>query len=125
MVLREKNVEDGLRWRCLAKICLKREISIRKNFIFFGLRLPLKTIVMILYLWTRGTPIKDIIHELEVNFDGVKSVLDVIRLKLKQQENLKIGGSGCIVEVNGNEAYEAKRQCGKSPRNNLVCWGNL
>ncbi|KAF7697632.1 hypothetical protein CDIK_1539, partial [Cucumispora dikerogammari] len=61
MVLREKNVEDGLRWRCLAKICLKREISIRKNSIFFGLRLPLKTIVMILYLWSRDTPIKDII----------------------------------------------------------------
>ncbi|KAF7682551.1 hypothetical protein CDIK_4475 [Cucumispora dikerogammari] len=95
------------------KICLKREIGIRKNSIFFGLRLSLKTIVMILYLWSRGTPIKDIIHELEVSFDGVKFVLGVIRLKLKQQENLKFGDSVCIVEVDETKLTKRKGNVGR------------
>ncbi|KAF7686578.1 hypothetical protein CDIK_3131 [Cucumispora dikerogammari] len=85
MTLKEKKA-DSLRWRCLAKRCLKREIRIKKILFFFGLRLSLKTIAMILYLWSRDTPIKNIIHELKVSFDGVKSILDIIRSKLKQQE---------------------------------------
>ncbi|KAF7697501.1 hypothetical protein CDIK_1670 [Cucumispora dikerogammari] len=108
MVLREKNVEDGLRWRCLRRYVLNGKLVSKKNSIFFGLRLPLKTIVMILYLWSRDTLIKDIIHELEVGFDGVKSVLDVIRLKFKQQENLKFGDSGCIVEVDETKLTKRK-----------------
>ncbi|KAF7685723.1 hypothetical protein CDIK_3528 [Cucumispora dikerogammari] len=99
-------------------MCLKRKISIRKNSIFFGLRLPLKTIVIILYLWPRDTTIRDIIHELEVGFDCVKSVLDVIRLKLKQQENLKIGSSGCIVKVNKTKLTKRKGNVGRVSKTN-------
>ncbi|KAF7684913.1 hypothetical protein CDIK_4338 [Cucumispora dikerogammari] len=65
MVLKEKNVVDDLRWRCLAKMWFKREIKLEKKFIFFSLRLPLKTIAMILYLWSRETQIRDIIHSLK------------------------------------------------------------
>ncbi|KAF7692948.1 hypothetical protein CDIK_2364 [Cucumispora dikerogammari] len=97
-------------------MCLKREIGIRKKSIFFGSRLFLKIIVIILYLWSRDTPIRDIIHELEVGFDGVKSVLDVICLKLKQIENLKIGGSGCIVEVNETKLTKRKGNVGRTQK---------
>ncbi|KAF7685813.1 hypothetical protein CDIK_3438 [Cucumispora dikerogammari] len=124
IVLRNKNVEDGLRWRCLAKVCLKREISIRKKFYFFRFTSLLKTIVMILYLWSRDTPIKDIVHELEVGFDGVKSVLDVIRLKLKQQENQKKGGSGCIVEVDETKLTKQKDDVGRVPET-IWCVGGV
>ncbi|KAF7696485.1 hypothetical protein CDIK_1836 [Cucumispora dikerogammari] len=124
MVLRVKKAEDGLRWRCLAKKCLKRKISIRKDSIFFGLRRSLKTIVMIIYLWSRDTLIKDMIHELEVSFDGFKSVLDIIRSKLQGQENLKIGGLGRIVEVDETKLTKRKGNVGGVPET-IWCLGGV
>ncbi|KAF7686084.1 hypothetical protein CDIK_3167, partial [Cucumispora dikerogammari] len=123
MVLREKNVKNDLKWGCLALMCLKREISIRKK-IFFGLCLSLKTIVIIFYLWSRDTLIRNIIHELKVSFDSVIAVLDVICLKLKQPENLKIVGLGCIVEVNETKLTKREGNVGKVPKT-IWCVGGI
>ncbi|KAF7685257.1 hypothetical protein CDIK_3994 [Cucumispora dikerogammari] len=66
MVLGELKTGDDLRWRCLAKKCAKKEIGVRKGSIFENVHLPLKKINLILYMWSRNTPIKEIKHELEV-----------------------------------------------------------
>ncbi|KAF7685483.1 hypothetical protein CDIK_3768 [Cucumispora dikerogammari] len=70
---------------------------------------------MILYLWSRDTPIRGIIHELEVGFDSVKSVLDIIRSKLQGQENLEICSSGCIVEVDETKFTKRKGNVRRVP----------
>ncbi|KAF7685642.1 hypothetical protein CDIK_3609, partial [Cucumispora dikerogammari] len=99
MVLRELKTGDGLRWRCLAKKCAKKEISVRKGSILEGVHLPLKKIFLILYMWSRDTPIKEIKHELEVGKDDVNTVLKILRLNLCEKKKTKIGGRGCLVEV--------------------------
>ncbi|KAF7685128.1 hypothetical protein CDIK_4123 [Cucumispora dikerogammari] len=123
MVLREKKVEDDLRWRCLAKKCLKKKISIRKDSIFFGLRLCLKTIMMIIYLWSRDTPIKDIVYKFEIGSDSVKSVLDIIRSKLQGQENLKTDCLGCIAEVDETKLTKKKNNVARVPETIWCVWG--
>ncbi|KAF7685425.1 hypothetical protein CDIK_3826 [Cucumispora dikerogammari] len=91
MVLGELKTGDGLRWRCLAKKCAKKEISVRKGSIFEGVRLPLKKIILILYMWSRDAPVKEIKHELEAGKDGVNTVLKILRLNLCEKKRLKLG----------------------------------
>ncbi|KAF7690721.1 hypothetical protein CDIK_2698 [Cucumispora dikerogammari] len=99
---------DGLRWRCLAKKCAKKYISVRKGSIFEGVRLPLKKIILVLYMWSRDTPIKKTKHKLEVGKDGVNTVLKILRLNLCEKKT-KIRGRGCLVEID-----ETKGKCRKN-----------
>ncbi|KAF7691486.1 hypothetical protein CDIK_2575 [Cucumispora dikerogammari] len=64
LILGELKTGDGLRRRCLAKKSAKKEISVRKESIFEGVHSPLKKIILILYMWSRDTPIKEIKHKL-------------------------------------------------------------
>ncbi|KAF7696589.1 hypothetical protein CDIK_1733 [Cucumispora dikerogammari] len=66
LVLRELKTGDSLRWRCLAKKCAKKKISIQKGSIFEGVHLPLKKIIFDTLFVVGSYHNKKNKHELEV-----------------------------------------------------------
>ena len=102
---------DGFRWKCFSKKCGRRVESIRKGSKFEKIRAPLKTIMSVIYEWCVNTPIKNIKREEGVNSKLVNSVFLIIRESIKKKNKEKLGGVGCVIEV--DETAISKRKYGK------------
>ncbi|KAF7689118.1 hypothetical protein CDIK_2861 [Cucumispora dikerogammari] len=119
MFLKPKNISDGLVWRCKSLKCNKKENSIRKNSVLFRLKISLKKIIEIIYEWSINSKIKDIKREVEVDYCTINSVFRLIRNKLKKEKFNKIGGKGCVVEIDETAVTKRKFEKGKT---NATLW---
>ncbi|KAF7694660.1 hypothetical protein CDIK_2059 [Cucumispora dikerogammari] len=72
---------DGVIWRCRLIRCNNRGVSVRKDSVFFNIKIPLKIIFLIIYEWSLNSRIKDIKTRLGVGYKAINSVLSEIRKK--------------------------------------------
>ena len=93
------DVSDGVRWRC--RVC-KTSKSIREGSFFAKSRLPLQKWLLLIYLWARDYPVKDVAQEAEIDKNVACDILnwfrEVCSLKLIQRD-ITLGGPGKIVQI--------------------------
>ena len=93
------DVTDGVRWRC--PIC-KTSKSIRHGSFFSKSRLPLQKWLLLLYLWARDYPVKDVAQEAEIDKNVACDVMNWLRevcsTKLLQMP-ISLGGPSKIVQI--------------------------
>ncbi|KAF7684813.1 hypothetical protein CDIK_4438 [Cucumispora dikerogammari] len=83
---------DSVIWRCRLLICNNREVSVRKDSIFFNIKIPLKIIFLIINEWYLNLRINDIKTRLGVGYKIINLVLIEIRKKII---NLKFEKNVC------------------------------
>ncbi|KAG0420462.1 hypothetical protein DMUE_6341, partial [Dictyocoela muelleri] len=91
--------------------CNKKEISIRRSSAFSKIKLPLKSIIRIIYLWAQNNTIKTIKKEIKIGNDAISAVLELINKKTKPAEIKQICGFNRTVEV--DKSAFTKRKYGK------------
>jgi transposase-like protein len=93
------DVSDGERWRC--RVC-KTSKSIREGSFFSKSRLSLKKWVLVMYLWARDYPVRDVAQEAEIDKNIACDVLqwfrEVSSVKLIRT-GIKLGGPGKVVQI--------------------------
>ncbi|KAG0440039.1 hypothetical protein DMUE_2029 [Dictyocoela muelleri] len=75
--VRRKPSPDCFHWFC-HKTC-RSTASLRKDSIFSGSRLSMRTIVFIMYKYINRTPINDIAYELDIDRGTVSEYTDLVR----------------------------------------------
>jgi hypothetical protein len=117
--LKETNVTaDGFRWKCSGKLCNKTSISIRKNSFFSNSKLPLQTLVLISYDWSRNVSVKEVAHEYNITkksvIDWFRFIRDVcIEKMILLNLGAKIGGPNLVVEVDETCVSRRKNNVGR------------
>ena len=93
------DVSDGVRWRCRA---CKTSKSIREGSFFAKSRLPLQKWLLLIYLWARDYPAKDVAQEAKIDKTVACEVLnwfrEVCSAKLLQT-GVTLGGPGKTVQI--------------------------
>ena len=94
-----RDVTDGVRWRC--GTC-KTSKSIREGSFFSKSRLPLQKWLLIIYLWARDYPAKDVAEEAEIDKNNACVILNWLREVCSAkliQTNIVLGGVGRKVQI--------------------------
>ncbi|KAF7684927.1 hypothetical protein CDIK_4324 [Cucumispora dikerogammari] len=86
-------------WRCRSLRCNNREVSVRKNSVFFNIKNPLKIIFLIIYEWSLNSRIGEIKTRLCVGYKAINSVLIEIRGIIMNLKFEKIESPNCIIEI--------------------------
>ncbi|KAF7693705.1 hypothetical protein CDIK_2162 [Cucumispora dikerogammari] len=100
--------KDGVIWRCRSFICNNREVSVRKDSVFFNIKIPLKIIFLIIYEWSLNSRIKDIKTRFDDGYKAINTVLIKIRKKIMKLKIKKICGPKCKIEI--DETAVTKRK---------------
>ncbi|KAG0441540.1 hypothetical protein DMUE_0981 [Dictyocoela muelleri] len=90
MTLKQKKSGDGLIWGCTTYKCHDISVSIREGSVLFGLKTPLRTILLIIYEWTQKTDLKKIKRKYKVSTCVINTVLNLIRSVLNKRKYEKI-----------------------------------
>jgi len=106
-----------MRWRCKKRGC-GEEVGLRVGNWLEGIRLPLLTVVRFLYGWAwEYTSVAWCERELGINHSTVVSLNGILRetcsCSLLGQGVAKIGGEGCIVEVDETLFTRRKANAGR------------
>jgi transposase-like protein len=111
-MIRNIRKRDGWIWRC--KTC-KSESSIRNGTWFSNSRLPIRTIIMVIYFWAHKYTQKQVQHELGLSKHTTVNWFNYLREKcFVSQRNTIIGGPGKIVQI--DESKFGKRKFNKGKR---------
>ena len=101
MVLRNRNVVDGLIWECRLRTCRKRR-SIRAGSFFEDSKISLGQWLNIIYLWSIDVSNKQLSLMTGISLRTIATTLAKIRqicsLKILHG-NIKLGGRGKTVEI--------------------------
>ena len=101
MVLRDRNVMDGLIWECPLRTCRKRR-SIRAGSFFEDSRISLGQRLNIIYLWSVDVSNKQLSLmtgiSLRTNATTLAKIRQICSLKILHG-NIKLGGRGKTVEI--------------------------
>ena len=93
------DITDRVRWRCA--VC-KTSKSIRHGSFFSKSRLPLQKWLLLIYLWARDYPVKDIAQEAEIDKNVACDIMNWLRevcsTKLLQT-TISLGGPGKVVQI--------------------------
>ena len=106
-----------MRWRCMKRGC-REEVGLRAGNWLEGIRSPLVTVVRFLYGWAwEYTSVAWYAIKLGINHDTVVLMNTILRetcaCSLLGQEVAKIGGEGCIVEVDETLLTRRKANAGR------------
>ncbi|KAF7685461.1 hypothetical protein CDIK_3790 [Cucumispora dikerogammari] len=115
---------DGAIWRCRSLRCNNREVSVRKDSVFFNIKIPLKIIFLIIYEWSLNSRTKYIKTRLGVGYKTIKSVLIEIRKKTMNIKFEKLGGPKCIIEIDETAVTKRKFERGRRV-STLWCVGGV
>ena len=119
MKLKQSKVSnDGYVWKCSGKRCNKCVVSIRKGSFFERSKLPIKTILFLIYEWSRDNPIKEVCHEYGLSEhtvgDWFRFLRDICFESLASLNlSKKIGGESKIVEIDETVAVRRKYNRGR------------
>ena len=95
-----RDVSDGVCWRCPQ--CHGRK-GIREGSFFAKSRLTLQKWLLVLYLWAREYPVKDVAEEAEVDqgtaIDMYQWLREVCSTKLLQGPPIILGGPNVVVQI--------------------------
>lgn len=92
---------DGKVWRCKKKAC-RNTNSVKADSFFTEFKLPIKSVLVVIYEWAEGINIKKIARDSHLNRKTVSRILKVIRRLISLNFMItsnKIGGNGRIVEI--------------------------
>ena len=112
------HTSDGLGYRCYSRKCGKPTRSIRTGTFFARSALPLKTLIFLIYEWSRDNPIKEVCHEYELSkttvIDWFRFLRDVCYEGLQTISPLdKIGGEGKTIEIDETVVVRRKYNRGR------------
>ncbi|KAF7685266.1 hypothetical protein CDIK_3985, partial [Cucumispora dikerogammari] len=100
-----------------------REVSVRKDSVFFNIKIPLKIIFLIIYEWSLNSQIKDIKRRSGVGYKAINSVLIEIRKKTMNLKFEKIGRPKCIIEIDETAVTKRKFKWGRRVFTLWCVWG--
>ncbi|KAF7685462.1 hypothetical protein CDIK_3789 [Cucumispora dikerogammari] len=115
---------DSVIWRCRSLICNNREVSVRKDSVFFNIKFFLKIIFLIVYEWSLNSRIKDIKTRLSFGYKGINTILIELRKKIMKLKFEKIGGPKCTIEIDETAVTKRKFERGRRV-STLWCVGRV
>jgi transposase-like protein len=111
------NVKDGKLWLCSKRTCKNKKLSIRLGSFFEKSKLSLPTLVLFIYLWSRGMSLLQIQTECEISektsIDWARFCRDIIMEHFANSNEI-IGGLGRIVEIDESLVARRKYNRGRS-----------
>jgi hypothetical protein len=120
-------IKDKFRWKCMKKECElnKTTISIRKDSIFDDVRCDLRSIVFVMYLWSRETPIKRAYEDTGLSRPTISLIYGFMRDICKRYfDPIKLGGEGIICQVDESLfSYKPKYHRGRAPEEERWVFG--
>ena len=96
---KRSDVRDGYRWRC--RQC-KTSKSIRDGSFFSKSRISLQKWLLLIYLWARDYPVRDVAHEAEVDKNTACDVMNWFREVCSTTllgTTIQLGGPGKVVQI--------------------------
>ncbi|KCZ81210.1 hypothetical protein H312_01356 [Anncaliia algerae PRA339] len=95
---------DRYTWRCYNSNCIKyrKRVSIRKDSIFFGLRLKLKKCLRVMLMWLDNANQSLILKKLKISYSFYRKIINLLLLKIKSENAinpLKFGGVGTLIQI--------------------------
>ena len=96
---RRRDISDGFRWRC--RQC-KTSKSIRDGSFFSKSRLSLQKWLLLIYLWARDYPVKDVAQEAEIDRNNACDIMQWFREVCSAtliRNGIKLGGPGKVVQI--------------------------
>ena len=94
------DITDGVRWRCHQ---YKTSRSIRDGSFFSKSRISLQKWLLLMYLWARNYPARDVVQEAEIDKNTACDILqwfrEVCSAKLIKTR-ITLGGPGKVVQIN-------------------------
>ncbi|KAI8137053.1 hypothetical protein BJV82DRAFT_636988 [Fennellomyces sp. T-0311] len=111
-----KSANHTLIWRCTRRICGGNESSSTKNKSFFyGHRVPLHLVLLVILLFLRGVKQLAIAEYTELNPYTVRSIIGDIYLLMEgdlKMKDMRIGGKGIKVQVDESKFGKRKHHVG-------------
>ena len=130
MIEKKHHCMDNAIWSCSRTINGVRhyqKVSLRHGSIFADTQLPVKTIVRILYEWSRRTERHEAAFQLELNKDTVgawyKRFRKISGEILARTQNDRISGAEKIIEIDECQLARRKHNHGRVPREQWVFGG--
>ncbi|KCZ80254.1 hypothetical protein H312_02344 [Anncaliia algerae PRA339] len=114
---------DRYTWRCYNSNCIKyrKRVSIRKDSIFFGLRLKLKKCLRVMLMWLDNDNQSLILKKLKISYSFYRKIVNLLLLKIKSENAispLKFGGVGTLIQIDETMLnFKCKSHRGRSSRN--------
>lgn len=95
---------DGFTWKCNNKQCTRYQArtTIRKNSFFEKSKLPLKTWIHVLYLWSKNTSEVDLCHQVGISKNTAVDCYSFLREICKiyfDKHPIRLGGPGHIIQI--------------------------
>jgi hypothetical protein len=113
---------DGVIWNCTRRIDGLRHfkrVSIREGTIFSKSKLPLSTLILLLYEWSRNTKPMDAVFELDLHERTVLQWYELCRnvcsLATLTWRNAQLGGPGATIEIDECQLGRRKAHQGRVP----------
>ncbi|KAF7692951.1 hypothetical protein CDIK_2363 [Cucumispora dikerogammari] len=116
--------EVGVIRRCRSLRCNNKEVSVRKDLVFFNIKISLKIIFLIIYEFFLNSRIKNIKTRLGIGYKAINSVLIEIRKKIMKLKFEKIGWPKCIIEIDETAVTKRKFERGRRV-STLWCVGGV
>jgi hypothetical protein len=106
----KRSGNNGVWWRCMKRTCRKSRL-VREGIFFTNTNLSLNECMLLIYLWTSGTPEKQVLHDYKFSSHTVVDWVNYCRevgVDYFDELDVKIGGIETIVEI--DEAVIVKRK---------------
>jgi hypothetical protein len=130
MVEKKHHCTDKAIWSCSRTINATRhyqKVSLRHGSIFADTQLPIKTVIALLYEWSRKTERHEAAFQLDLNKDTVgawyKRFREICSEVHARTSNNRIEGAGRIIEIDECQLARRKHNHGRVPREQWVLGG--